>query len=65
MLGGRLVETGPRARLAGSPLHPYTQELLGAVPGHRERPRGRQEKRTPGTTVAGKYHLHFAPYKAI
>ncbi|GJE01229.1 ABC transporter ATP-binding protein [Methylobacterium isbiliense] len=37
MLGGRLVETGPRARITARPLHPYTQDLLDAVPGRRAR----------------------------
>ncbi len=53
MLGGRLVETGPRARFAGNPLHPYTQELLGAVPGHRDRSRSRQEAREAGDDEVG------------
>jgi peptide/nickel transport system ATP-binding protein len=40
MYGGRIVEDGPRDRVLGDPLHPYTRALLGAVPG-RERPDAR------------------------
>jgi dipeptide transport system ATP-binding protein len=29
---GRAVEQGPKAAVLGTPLHPYTQALLGAVP---------------------------------
>ena len=32
MYAGRIVETGPAARLFGEPAHPYTRGLLGAVP---------------------------------
>ena len=32
MYAGRLAEAGPTAQLLGSPRHPYTQGLLGALP---------------------------------
>jgi peptide/nickel transport system ATP-binding protein len=32
MYAGEIVETGPAARLADSPLHPYTQGLLQSFP---------------------------------
>lgn len=32
MQAGRIVEQGPRDRVLGSPQHPYTQDLLRAVP---------------------------------
>jgi peptide/nickel transport system ATP-binding protein len=32
MYAGRIVETGPAARLFGEPVHPYTRGLIGAVP---------------------------------
>jgi oligopeptide/dipeptide ABC transporter ATP-binding protein len=32
MFRGRIVESAPRAALVGAPLHPYTRELLDAVP---------------------------------
>jgi oligopeptide/dipeptide ABC transporter ATP-binding protein len=32
MFSGRLVESGPRREIVGAPLHPYTRELLDAVP---------------------------------
>ncbi len=37
MFGGRIVETGPTARLLAEPRHPYTRALLAAVPGARTR----------------------------
>ncbi len=33
MYRGRIVEAGPRGQIVGQPLHPYTRELLDAVPG--------------------------------
>lgn len=32
MFRGRIVESAPRTALVGAPLHPYTRELLDAVP---------------------------------
>lgn len=37
MYGGRVVEVGPTAAVLGSPRHPYTAALLGALP-HPDRP---------------------------
>jgi oligopeptide/dipeptide ABC transporter ATP-binding protein len=33
MYGGRVVESGTRQQVIGSPRHPYTAALLGALPG--------------------------------
>jgi len=40
MYAGSIVEMGPTAHIIENPLHPYTQGLLAALPGHQER-RGR------------------------
>ncbi|AWN55226.1 oligopeptide/dipeptide ABC transporter ATP-binding protein [Methylobacterium sp. 17Sr1-1] len=64
MLGGHLVGTGPQARLAGNPLHPDMQDLLGAVPGHRDHPHVRQEaceKPDDEAGAAGEGGCSFVP----
>ncbi len=52
MLGGEIVEIGPRAAVFGDPRHPYTQRLLAAVPPPDPARRGRwrgggEELRSP------------------
>ncbi|MFL4474997.1 dipeptide ABC transporter ATP-binding protein [Paeniglutamicibacter sp. MACA_103] len=37
MQAGRIVETGPTARILGDPQHPYTKALLAAVPAGKPR----------------------------
>jgi len=32
MYSGQIMESGPAARIFGSPVHPYTQALLSSVP---------------------------------
>ncbi len=36
MYAGRLVELGPKKKIIGRPLHPYTQGLIRSIPGHQE-----------------------------
>jgi peptide/nickel transport system ATP-binding protein len=45
MFRGRIVETAARRALVESPLHPYTRELLDAVPGIDSGARGRALRR--------------------
>ena len=42
---GLAVEHGPKERIFARPLHPYTQALLGATPGHGPRPQARSCRR--------------------
>ena len=37
MYAGRIVEQGPNEALIGSPMHPYTNGLLGSVPSQNHR----------------------------
>lgn len=46
MYRGRIVETGDRRAIVERPLHPYTRELLAAVPGIDAGARQRQMQRT-------------------
>jgi peptide/nickel transport system ATP-binding protein len=39
MNAGRIVELAENERLYGEPSHPYTKELLAAVPGSRRKDR--------------------------
>jgi len=48
MYAGRVVETGPTARVLAAPRHPYTRGLLGALPHGRSRP-GEPLPAIPGT----------------
>ena len=46
MYAGRIVESGPTAEVLRDPRHPYTQGLLGSIPGHGQR--GRALQQIPG-----------------
>jgi peptide/nickel transport system ATP-binding protein len=46
MYAGRIVESGPTAEVLRAPRHPYTQGLLGSIPGHGQR--GRALQQIPG-----------------
>jgi peptide/nickel transport system ATP-binding protein len=48
MYAGRIVETGPAARVLDAPLHPYTQGLIGSVPSRNRR--GAKLRQIPGMT---------------
>ncbi len=48
MYAGRLVEEGPRDRVLGAPLHPYTEALLGCRP-----PAGTAERGRPLPVIPG------------
>jgi peptide/nickel transport system ATP-binding protein len=56
MYRGRIVEAGTRASIIRAPLHPYTRELLDAVPGvdlgARDRLRRRAGSARPATAEA-------------
>ncbi len=52
MLGGKIVETGPREQVIGHPQHPYTQRLLSAVPEPDPRGRGRSRNCVKQTDTA-------------
>ena len=56
MQRGRIVEQGDAETVYSSPQHPYTQELLAAVPrpdpvAERKRRAERRRLRTPGTVL--------------
>jgi peptide/nickel transport system ATP-binding protein len=53
MRAGRLVELAPVETLYDSPQHPYTRELLAAVPGARRRGLPVEGSRTPAPESAG------------
>jgi peptide/nickel transport system ATP-binding protein len=48
MYAGRIVETGPSAKVLDAPLHPYTQGLIGSVPSRNRR--GEKLRQIPGMT---------------
>lgn len=52
MFAGMLVERGPAAELLRAPLHPYTRELLAAVPSIRSTKRPRQPAAARETIAA-------------
>lgn len=46
MYAGRIVETGPTDAVLNAPLHPYSEGLLGSIPGHGRR--GERLTQIPG-----------------
>jgi oligopeptide/dipeptide ABC transporter ATP-binding protein len=59
---GKIVETGPAARLTANPSHPYTRVLLDAVPATRPSERRTEASRPLAETVtAERTACPFAP----
>ncbi|UJP09024.1 ATP-binding cassette domain-containing protein [Microbacterium sp. KUDC0406] len=61
MYRGRIVEQGTRDQIFGSPQHPYTRELLAAVPIADPRQRGRRR----GRRVSREWDEQDAPRPAL
>jgi oligopeptide/dipeptide ABC transporter ATP-binding protein len=64
MFAGRMVERGPAAALYDRPAHPYTRELLDAMPSIRAAGRPRRAASLPAASLSADAHAIGCAYRA-
>jgi oligopeptide/dipeptide ABC transporter ATP-binding protein len=63
MFAGLLVERGPAAALYARPSHPYTRELLDAMPSVRAAGRQRSRRAAPPSVLSAESRATGCPYR--